>query len=442
MSPTLQPSAPPQPSPLGTGPRTVTPEHPLAPDRRRWLIALLLLVAAVAGAAWLRSRSPSKPSPIAAVRTVKASRGQLMNTLRLTGSIAATRYSDVVGPRLQSPDHGRSMSLIYLSENGRAVRKGEKVAELDGQDAKDHVVEVESQVQQARLEILRQQAAQAAQMETVRQRVRSALGTLERARQDLLAAPTKNKIDQELLKLAVEEAEAAYQAAEAQVALYEESQACSQRIMEFNYQGQLRHLNRHQHDIDQLVMVSPMDGTAIMRPTYRHGEQFLVRSGDEVSPGQTFMRVVDTSAMHLETTMNQAESELVRQGQPALIRFDAYPQIKLNGKVIAVGTIASGGRRVSYYIRRVPVRIAIQDHDPRVLPDLTASADVVLAESPDSVIVPRQAVVEEDGHPVVYVKQGDAFTPREVELGMASNTEVTIRSGLQAGEEVALDRPL
>ena len=65
----------------------------------------------------------------------------------------------------------------------------------------------------------------------------------------------------------------------------------------------------------------------------------------------------------------------------------------------------------------------------------------MVGEQDNSVIVPRQAVVEADGKSVVYVKQDGAFSPREVELGRYSNTEVAVISGLQPGEEVALQPP-
>jgi hypothetical protein len=76
-----------------------------------------------------------------------------------------------------------------------------------------------------------------------------------------------------------------------------------------------------------------------------------------------------------------------------------------------------------------------------VVPDLTASADVVIEESNDSIIVPREAVIEQDGKPVVYVKQADGFAAREVEIGRYSTTEAAVASGLEAGEEVALHWP-
>ncbi len=437
MSPIPKSSAVP---PGLAGPQAVGPE-PRGAAGRKWLALLAVAILAALGVYLVRSRAASRPLVAAAVRTAKAVRGVLTNTLRLSGSIAAERYADIVAPQLRAPDNGRGMVLLYMPPNGSMVKEGDVVAEIDGQSAKDHVEDVLAQVRQSEMEILRLKANQAAQMESVRQRVRVTRGDLERAQQDFLAAPTKNRIDQELLKLAVEEARATYEAAAGEVELYNESQASALRISGYNQESQVRHLQRHQVDIDHLIMKTPIDGRVVLRPTYRHGEQFQVRIGDELSGGQMFMRVVDASAMRLETSMNQAESELVRVGQRALIRFDAYPDIRLTGSVEAVGTIAAGGRRVNYYIRRVPVRIAIHETDPRVLPDLTASAEVVIAEQPDSIIVPRQAVLEEDGKPVVYVKQAGAFSAREVELGPASNTEIAIRAGLRAGDEVALERP-
>jgi multidrug resistance efflux pump len=441
MSPIPKTSAGAERVPDAGRPEVVAPGA-AAPRSRAWLVWLLVAAALMAGAILLlRSRYVSKPAAWAGIRTARVIRGALLKTLRVSGSIEASRYADIVAPRLRAPDNGRGMVLLYLSPNGSMVKKGDVVAEADSQPTKDHLEDVEAQVGQGELEILRLKANQAAEMETVRQRVRVARGALEKAQQDVRAVPTKNKIDQELLKLAAEEAQARYDQAQNQVNLYIESHAAQLRVAELNQESQVRHRDRHRNDIERLVMRTPIDGRAVLRPTYRHGEQYQTRVGDEVNPGQMFMRV-DASGMQLETSMNQAESQLLRVGQRATIRFDAYPDIRLHGKVVAVGTIAAGGRRVNYYVRRVPVRIALEGQDPRVLPDLTASADVVVAEQPDSIIVPREAVMDESGKSVVYVKQDGAFSAREVEIGLESNTGVAVRSGLQPGDEVALDRPL
>ena len=83
----------------------------------------------------------------------------------------------------------------------------------------------------------------------------------------------------------------------------------------------------------------------------------------------------------------------------------------------SVGALAlSSGRRVSNYVRQIAVRLAIEGSDSRVIPDLTASADVLYAEQDQALLVPREAVYEEGGKSVVYVKQAESFTPREVAL--------------------------
>ncbi|HYW44954.1 MAG TPA: efflux RND transporter periplasmic adaptor subunit [Bryobacteraceae bacterium] len=440
MSAVLEPSVVAPPAPETAGPRPVV-QPPESGRGKQWVVLLAAMVAAAA-ALYLRPWQPAKPALVTGVPTAKAIRGILLDTLRLSGSIAATRYADIIAPQLQMPDNGFGMVLMELPPPGSMVKEGGVLAQVDVQAARDHLDDVEAQVDQGELDLVRVKSQQDAETEAVQQRVRVARGDLEKAQQDMRALPAKNTIDQELLSMARDEAQARYDEALRQVPRYEESHRAAWRIAEMNQEFQVRHRDRHRADIRRLTMKAPMAGQVVMRPIYRNGEQGTVRVGDLIAPGQLFMRVVDASSVRMETYINQAESELVRIGQRAKIHFDAYPEITMDGTVAAVGTIAEGSRRVNYFIRRIPVRVDLEGNDPRVLPDLTASADVVLAEQDDAVIVPRQAVVEEDGRSIVYVKQAGSFTPREVEIGMFSNTGASVTSGLQAGEEVALERPL
>jgi multidrug efflux pump subunit AcrA (membrane-fusion protein) len=248
----------------------------------------------------------------------------------------------------------------------------------------------------------------------------------------------RNKIDQEKLQLSIEEAEMEYAEATRQVELEAESDESSLALSQYSYNYQLRHRGRHRVDLDHHTLHAPMDGKVVLRSVTRNGEFTQVRQGDEVSPGQPFMRVVDLSALQMEGILNQADSEIVRRGQKARVRFDAYPDLVLDGHVESVGTIAMTGRRVNYHVRRIPVRIAIEGTDPRVFPDLTASADVVIGEQQNSLIIPRDAVQESGGKQLVYVMQGETVVPREVEIGAYGNTQVSVISGLQEGEQVAV----
>ena len=153
------------------------------------------------------------------------------------------------------------------------------------------------------------------------------------------------------------------------------------------------------------------------------------------------MKIVDTSSMQVEARVNQVESEGIRIGQKARINFDAFPTLQLSGTVHSVGAMGVGGWREQYYMRTIPVVISIEGADNRVIPDLSASADVVLEQKENALVAPLDAVLSEGGKHVVYAKQGDRFLSREVRIGGRNNTHVEILAGLNAGDEIALGHP-
>ena len=421
------------------------PRHPaklIKPPESRGLWPLYVLLAlAVLGAAWLLRPQPRK-SVAPSVTTIRAARGVIQNTRRLAGSITARRFVNIGAPVLQGPDTGRGLTLIFLAASGTHVKEGEIVAEIDSRDIQDHLVDVEATLSQAKLDIARRKALLVAQIEGLNQRLRVARATMEKARLDARAIPIRNTITQEILRLAAEEYQEAYEEAIKQMPLTEERQLSDLKLYELSYEYNVRHRDRHLLDYRRCSIRSPMDGLVVMQTTYRGGQMNQIKVGDQLSPGQPFMRVVDPASMQLEATMNQAESEIVRLNQNAVVRFDAFPEIVVKGHVQAVGALALGGRRVNFNVRNVAVRLALDTADPRVIPDLSASADIATEEPAGGLIVPREAVSGSGGKTIVYVKQGEAFVPHEVEIGGITNTHVAVVSGIQEGDEVALQPTL
>jgi multidrug efflux pump subunit AcrA (membrane-fusion protein) len=436
-------SAIPNLSPLpqaASGRDLLPPEAPLPPNpgKFKWLTIVLLLLAVAAG--WfLRSKVESKsPAPFA-VRTTRAVHGVLEKTRRVAGSITARRFANIGAPILQAPDQGRGLTLIYLASSGSKVKEGEVVAKLDDQAVRDHLDDVEAGLSQAALDIRRREAQLVYQMESLRQNLRVAKAALDKANQDARAVPVRTSITQEQLRLAVEEAQETYRDAQKQIPLTEERQEADLNTYRLSYQKEVRHRNRHRMDRDRCIIKSPIGGMVVLQTVYRGGEPGQIKIGDQISPGQPFLRVMDTSSMQLDATISQSEAELIRIGQPADLCFDAFPGLLLNGRVESVGALAVGGRRLNYYVRNIPVRIGIEESSTRVIPDLTASADIHIADPVNGILLPREAVHETDGKNVVYVKQAGGFVPREVEIGGLNSTLVAVTSGVNAGEEVALD---
>ena len=162
-----------------------------------------------------------------------------------------------------------------------------------------------------------------------------------------------------------------------------------------------------------------------------------IEVGDNVSPGQPFMKVVNPSSMMLEAKINQAESDRFRLGMPAEMKLDAFNGLTLKGHIFSIGAIAAGGMRQNFFIRNVPVRIAFDTVETRLIPDLSGSADVLLESSEEkAVIVPLGAVVDEEGKSFVHVKTAEGFTKKEVKTGLRNDTHAVIASGLNVGAEI------
>jgi hypothetical protein len=88
------------------------------------------------------------------------------------------------------------------------------------------------------------------------------------------------------------------------------------------------------------------------------------------------------------------------------------------------------------------VVLKLEQMDPRVIPDLSVSADVEMESEEAESIVPREALFQDDarsGH-FVFVRSGNQWQRRKVELGLTSNVKAAVK-GVRAGEQVALEKP-
>ena len=78
----------------------------------------------------------------------------------------------------------------------------------------------------------------------------------------------------------------------------------------------------------------------------------------------------------------------------------------------------------------------------RVIPDLTGSAEIILNAERNTMLAPRSAIFAEESGSFVFVQGSEGWIKKKVEVGLPSFTMVAIRSGLQKGDVVALQRPM
>ncbi len=289
-------------------------------------------------------------------------------------------------------DMGGGMTLTSLIKPGALVNKGDVVAEFDREDMLTHLDDFQATVSQtnASMESL------SAQREVVKkqhdQTIRDALADVDKARLDIKTAPVLSAIDAEKNRLALEEAQVTHKQIMEEVPMLETSLAAQWRAAELARSERALELQRTKANLDKMTLRAPISGLVVIQTTMRAGEMSQIKAGDQVRPGSPVLRIVDTSSMMLDASVNQVNAELIRIGAKARVHFDAYPDLELPAEVYSIGAMPRPGGWRAEYVKEVPVTFRLLKVEPRVIPDLSASADVVLESSPQALIVPREAI--------------------------------------------------
>lgn len=419
---------------------------------------MLLIGLGIGAGLWLALDSPAVggPSgPATVLKTAVVDQGRLENTLRVGGTVQAKNYASIRAPRMNGPrDAGRSdLTLMQLAEAGSTVRRGEVIAKFELRWLEDHIDDRESALVVSKSQVEKQRADQMILQETDRQAAVTAKAEYDKSKLDLRTAEVRSEIEGEVLKNMAQESEATWKQLEFASDTQKVAHEAELQTFKITVREDELHLDRHVRDFGKMTVEAPLDGLIVMETSYKGNGQFgQTEEGDRVNPGSLFMRVVDLSQMIVQAEINQVDIQSVRMGQRARVRLDAYPDVVLDGRIVGIGAIAGqagggGGSRFSrggsgLFLKAVPVEIAIDGKDDRVIPDLSASVDILLEKPAEGLVAPREAIRTDGDRNFIYVKSGDNFVEREVTIGDKSDTHVLIESGLQRGDEILIDERL
>lgn len=171
--------------------------------------------------------------------------------------------------------------------------------------------------------------------------------------------------------------------------------------------------------------------------------------GEIVSPlsaGGGFTRtgvgtIVDMDSLEIEVDVNESYINRVQAKQPTEAVLDAYPDWKIPGQVIAIIPTADRGKAT------VKVRVGLDQKDARIVPDMGVrvsflepdrGTQTVAAEPPKGVLVPADSIVQRDGRSVVFTIDGERVRAQPVTAGQAHG-DLRFVEGLAAGARVVAE---
>ena len=201
-------------------------------------------------------------------------------------------------------------------------------------------------------------------------------------------------------------------------------------------------LNQSEELLAKTRITSPIDGVVI-QVDIKVGETVI--AGTTNIPGSTMMVIADPSETLTEVQVDEADIAQVRVGQRADVFTAAFPDTPLTGTIQSIASVARqtpGQASLSFL-----VKILMDKQDTmRIRPGMSVRADIYTESSDETLAIPVQAVLydevidqDEEGaeeQSYVFVMRDGKAVRRDVEVGISSDSDQEIKSGLEEGEVV------
>lgn len=171
-------------------------------------------------------------------------------------------------------------------------------------------------------------------------------------------------------------------------------------------------------------MKSPLSGIVVER-TVTPGQSV---TGD---PDHVLFTVADLDVLQVVADVYEHDLALVREGQSAVVRVEAYPDVEFPAKVTSVGDVVDPATRT------IKVRARVDNQAHRLKPEMFARLQLDVGETRQFLTVPREAVLEVDGKQFVYVVEGEhRYRKQEVKIATISPDHTRVVEGLRQGERI------
>lgn len=161
-----------------------------------------------------------------------------------------------------------------------------------------------------------------------------------------------------------------------------------------------------------------------------------VSEGDYVNTGQTLFALASLANVWVELDAFESQLQEIRTGQYVRVYLPGRENSSLSGHVEFVDPFIDPATRTAR------VRLTIPNPDGELRPGMLVNA-VIDGPQHHQLVVPETAVLWTGKRSVVYVKKqsdnGFTFEFREIETGARTKEGYIVRSGLSAGEEIAVN---
>ncbi len=201
-------------------------------------------------------------------------------------------------------------------------------------------------------------------------------------------------------------------------------------------------LERARERMEDTVITAPVEGIILQK--YVERGQIIASGVSNVGGGTPIADIAAMRDVYIEAGIDEIDIGKMEVGQRATIRAEAYPDQVYEGEVVRIAPEA----RVEQNVTLFDVVVAVANNDMNLKSGMNTTVEIVIVDQPDLLTIPVAAVQKPgagvDGPesarrgPVVLVKDGESFEPREIRTGRTDQRVVEVLEGLSEGEVLGI----
>ncbi|MBI1804545.1 MAG: efflux RND transporter periplasmic adaptor subunit [Ignavibacteriae bacterium] len=163
-------------------------------------------------------------------------------------------------------------------------------------------------------------------------------------------------------------------------------------------------------------------------------KRFLDEGANVTSNNATLFTLMDIDQLKIMVSVLEKDISLVRLGESATIRVDAFP-----GNVF-LGKVARFSQSVDLSTRTMAVEIDVPNQKPgiRLTPGMFANITLIVREDKDAITVPTDALLKDDRSYYVYVIDSTVAHRKDITVGVEQNGRTEVSSGLTGTERLVV----
>lgn len=179
--------------------------------------------------------------------------------------------------------------------------------------------------------------------------------------------------------------------------------------------------------IQDTVLSAPFNGIVTSMPSNSVGTQLLATD---------YFEVINPDSVVFVATVDEIDLSSLELGQMAEIELDAYPDEFIQTFVDYIAYTSSQNSTGTVFIVKFPLNQAgLEANSYRI--GLNGDVSVEVDRRENTLVIPLDTTRERDDQTYVDVKIADnEVEERAIEVGLESDTEIEVLSGLQAGDLV------